>query len=275
MRPSDITSGNVKLLTIFVAELFNTKHGLEQLNEEELEAYEKAGIIDDDIEGSRDERAFRFWINSLNIEDIYINDLFEDVKTGVVVLKVLDKLKAGIVEWKKIDKNPNNTFKRGINCGQIIEVAKKLGLKIPGIGGSDFVDGNKKNINAVIWQLVRLHYLQIIGSKTEDDLVKWANGLVGDMAIKNLKDQALSNGHFLLKLCSGVEPRAINWDIVMKGDTDEEKANNAKYVISIARKLGAVVFCVWEDIVNVNYKMILVLICSLFAIQEEMKAARS
>jgi len=275
VRPSDITSGNVKLLTIFVAELFNTKHGLEQLNEEELEAYEKAGIIDDDIEGSRDERAFRFWINSLNIEDIYINDLFEDVKTGVVVLKVLDKLKAGIVEWKKIDKNPNNTFKRGINCGQIIEVAKKLGLKIPGIGGSDFVDGNKKNINAVIWQLVRLHYLQIIGSKTEDDLVKWANGLVGDMAIKNLKDQALSNGHFLLKLCSGVEPRAINWDIVMKGDTDEEKANNAKYVISIARKLGAVVFCVWEDIVNVNYKMILVLICSLFAIQEEMKAARS
>ena len=127
----------------------------------------------------------------------------------------------------------------------------------------------------MIWQLVRLHYLQIIGSKTEDDLVKWANGLVGDMAIKNLKDQALSNGHFLLKLCSGVEPRAINWEIVMKGDTDEEKANNAKYVISIARKLGAVVFCVWEDIVNVNYKMILVLICSLFAIQEEMKAARS
>jgi plastin-1 len=63
-----------------------------------------------------------------------------------------------------------------------------------------------------------------------------------------------------------VEPRAINYDIVTKGETDEEKANNAKYVISIARKLGAVVFCVWEDIVNVNYKMILVIVCSLFAI---------
>jgi len=57
----------------------------------------------------------------------------------------------------------------------------------------------------------------------------------------------------------------------MKGETDEEKENNAKYLISIARKLGAVIFCVWEDIVKVNYKMILVLVCSLFEVQEEMK----
>jgi plastin-1 len=123
-----------------------------------------------------------------------------------------------------------------------------------------------------MWQLVRLHYLQIIGSKTEEDLVKWANASVPDLKIKNFKDAALSDGNFLIKLTAAVEPRAINWDIVMKGETDEEKANNAKYVISIARKLGAVVFSVWEDIVNVNYKMILILVCSLFQIQEEMKA---
>lgn len=29
IRPADIVSGNSKLLTIFVAELFNTRHGLE------------------------------------------------------------------------------------------------------------------------------------------------------------------------------------------------------------------------------------------------------
>ena len=119
---------------------------------------------------------------------------------------------------------------------------------------------------AVLWQLVRLNYLQIIGSKTEEDLVKWANECVPNQKIKNLKDHALSDGTFLIKLTAAVEPRAINWDIVMKGENDEEKANNAKYAISIARKLGAVVFCVWEDIVNVNYKMILILVCSLFQI---------
>ena len=36
IRPSDVTQGNVKLNTVFVAELFNTKHGLEELNEEEI-----------------------------------------------------------------------------------------------------------------------------------------------------------------------------------------------------------------------------------------------
>jgi plastin-1 len=102
-------------------------------------------------------------------------------------------------------------------------------------------------------------------------LVKWANGVVGDMIIKNLKDSGLSSGQFLLKLCAGVEPRAIDWDIVLKGDTDEEKANNAKYVISIVRKLGGVVFCVWEDILKVNYKMMLVLVCTLFEIAQELK----
>ncbi len=117
VRAADITSGNVKLLTVFVAEIFNTRHGLEELNEEEKEAYEKAGIIDDDVEGSRDERAFRFWINSLGIEDLYIDDLIEDLKTGIVVLKVMDKLKPGVVNFKTVDKNPNNTFKKGINCG--------------------------------------------------------------------------------------------------------------------------------------------------------------
>ncbi len=116
------------------------------------------------MEGSRDERAFRFWINSLNIDDVYINDLYEDVTTGIVILKVLDKLSPGSVNWKIIDKNPNNTFKKGVNCSHIIEVCKKLGLKIPGVAGTDFVNSNKKNILAVVWQLVRLHYLKIIGS---------------------------------------------------------------------------------------------------------------
>jgi len=164
VRPSDITSGNVKINTVFVAEVFNTKHGLEELNEQEAELIEKIGIINDDIEGSRDERAFRFWINSLNIDDIYINNLYEDCKDGLVFLKVIDKLDNKIVEWKKVDKKPNNKFKEGINCGEVINSCKKLGLKIPGIGGSDIAEGNKKLIIAVVWQLVRLHYLKIIGS---------------------------------------------------------------------------------------------------------------
>lgn len=112
VRPSDITSGNVKINTIFVSELFNAKHGLEELNQQEEAALvEKMGIVDDDIEGSRDERAFRFWINSLNIDDLYINNLYDECRDGLVLLKVINKLDGTIVDWKKVEKNPNNKFK--------------------------------------------------------------------------------------------------------------------------------------------------------------------
>ena len=114
VRPSDITSGNVKINTVFVAQIFNLKHGLEELTAEE---YEKAKLLDDDIEGSRDERAFRYWINSLNIDDVYVTNLYEEARDGLILLKVIEKLDNTVIDWKKIEKNPNNKFKQGINCG--------------------------------------------------------------------------------------------------------------------------------------------------------------
>ena len=44
---------------------------------------------------------------------------------------------------------------------------------------------------------------------------------------------------------------------------------NAKYAISIARKLGAVIFLVWEDVVELNQKMMLIFIASLFELYED------
>jgi len=98
--------------------------------------------------------------------------------------------------------------------------------------------------------------LKLIGGKTEDDLVKWANDAVGGKhpSIVDLKDKQMSDSKFLIYLCSAVEPRAVNWDLVLEGSTDDEKMNNAKYAISVARKLGAVIFCIWEDLVQVNPK---------------------
>lgn len=64
----------------------------------------------------------------------------------------------------------------------------------------------------------------------------------------------MCDGIFLIHLLSTIEPRAVNWDIVMHEEDDASKENNAKYVISIARKLNAIIFCVWDQIVSVNPK---------------------
>lgn len=274
VRAEDFVKGNVKVNTLFVAYIFNTKHGLEDLTEEE---YAAAAMIDDDVEGSREERAFRLWINSLNLEDVYVTNLYDDCNDGVLLCKVCEKIKPGSVDWKKVDMKPNNDFKKNINNNTAVDACKNLGLKMIGIGGVDLTKGDKKLVLATIWQLVRLHYLKLIGEKSEDDLVAWANGLVGDKApaIANLKDKGMSDGRFLTYLCAGIEPRAVNWEIVTDGATDEDKQNNAKYVISVARKLGAVIFCVWEDIVNVNFKQMLIIVATLYEIQEEMKKEKA
>ena len=69
---------------------------------------------------------------------------------------------------------------------------------------------------------------------------------------------------FLLDLLSTIEPRAINPALVTPGETPEEREKNAKYVISVARKLGATVFLTWEDIVDVKPKMIMTLVACIW-----------
>ncbi len=159
-------------------------------------------------------------------------------------------------------------MKMQINCNIAVKTAIKMGCKIPGIDSSQLLKGQKKAILAIVWQVVRFEYLKIIGSQSEKDLVEWANKSVGkeDLAIKSFRDKKLSDGRFLIDLCASLEPRAVNWDIVTPGETDEDKELNAKYAISIARMFGAVVFCIWEDIVACNQKMILVFVCSLHEI---------
>jgi hypothetical protein len=130
-----------------------------------------------------------------------------------------------------------------------------------GIGAEDIRDGNKKLVLAIVWQLVRLHYLQIIGSKTEQDLINW---VCETEEITKFSDPKFKNGKLLIKLCATIEPKIINWDLVTEGENEEDVCLNCKYAISLARKLGAVVFMVWDDIPALNKKMILIFVCSLY-----------
>lgn len=111
--------------------------------------------------------------------------------------------------------------------------------------------------------------MKLIGGQTEKDLLAWANKISGKDPVKSFKDKSLKTGKWLIELCAGIEPRAVNWDIVTDGETEEDIENNCKYAISIARKLGAIVFCVWDDIKKVNFKMILVFVCALHTSWED------
>jgi plastin-1 len=212
ITPNDIVNGNQKLNVLFTAAIFNECHGLDPPTEEEFEA---AKLLEDDVEGSREERSFRFWMNSLNIPDVYFNNLYEDCKSGLLLLKVIDKISPGSVEWKNVEKNTNNKFKKVANCNCAIDAMKKGGFKVVAVGGMDIHDGNKKLILGLIWQLMRQHSLKIVGGKTEEELIAWGNLMSGaDPKVTTLKDKTLKNSLWFIKIMGGIEPRAVNWELV-------------------------------------------------------------
>lgn len=57
--------------------------------------------------------------------------------------------------------------------------------------------------------------------------------------------------------------------VLIVGVTPKDKEMNAKYVLSVARKLGATIFIIWEDIAEVKPKMILLLIASFMLLDKQ------
>lgn len=45
--------------------------------------------------------AYRNWMNSLGVEP-YVNHLYSDLRSGLILLKIFDVIKPGIVDWKKV-----------------------------------------------------------------------------------------------------------------------------------------------------------------------------
>ena len=212
------------------------------------------------------------WINSMQIENCFIDNLFEEVRDGLVILRVCHRIDNASVDMTKPNWTPKNMFHRNGNCDMAEASMTTLGVRCVGVGSQDIRDGHKKNILAMVWQLMRVHYLKIIGSKTEADLINWVNSVVQpESPIRNFADSQLADGRALIKLCADIEPRMINWDLVTEGATDEDKEMNAKYAISIARKLGAIIFMVWDDIPRLNKKMLLIFVCSLYDLKHNIQ----
>ncbi|XP_028769698.1 fimbrin-2 [Neltuma alba] len=272
LTAKDIVEGCQNLNLAFVAHIFQNRNGFStQITQASL-----LQTLPDDTQDSREERAFRLWINSLG-NSAYINNVFEDVRNGWVLLETLDKVSPGIVNWKIANKPPiKMPFKKVENCNQVVKLGKQLRFSLVNIAGNDIVQGNKKLILAYLWQLMRYNMLQLLKNLrlhthgkelTDADILEWANlkvsGSRSQSRMDSFKDKSLSNGIFFLELLSSVEPRAVDWSLVKKGVTDEEKKMNATYIISIARKLGCSIFLLPEDITEVNQKMILTLTASI------------
>lgn len=137
----------------------------------------------------------------------------------------------------------------------------------------------------LVWQLMRKDITltlsalaQRLGKReiTDSEMVRWANDMSRkggrNSNIRSFKDPAIGTGVFLLDVLNGMKSSYVDYDLVTPGRTDEDAYLNAKLSISIARKLGATIWLVPEDICQVRSRLVTTFIGSLMATYEKMNA---
>ena len=65
------------------------------------------------------------WLNSLGLpEELYVRDLFEDVRDGNLILRTMDVLRPGCVAWPRVNTVCKTVFKKVENLNLAVELAK-------------------------------------------------------------------------------------------------------------------------------------------------------
>lgn len=268
LTPSSLVAGNPKLNLAFVANLFNTIPGLDPITEEE-----KLEVEDFDAEGEREARVFTLWLNSLDVQPA-VNSLFDDLRDGTILLQAYDKVIPGSVNWRHVNKPPASggemmRFKAVENTNYTIELGKHIGFSLVGVQGADITDGQRTLTLGLVWQLMRRDITNTLSSLaqrmgkreiTDAEMIKWANDMSRKggrtSSIRSFKDQSIGSGLFLLDVLNGMKSSYVDYELVTPGRTDEEAYANAKLSISIARKLGATIWLVPEDICQVRSRLV-------------------
>ncbi|KAL5604288.1 hypothetical protein BROUX41_002261 [Berkeleyomyces rouxiae] len=282
LTPKSLVAGNPKLNLAFVANLFNTHPCLDPITEEE-----KLEVEDFDAEGEREARVFTLWLNSLDVQPA-VQSFFDDLRDGSILLQAYEKIIPGQINWRHVNKAPAHggemmRFKAVENTNYAIELGKQAGFSLVGIQGADITDGQRTLTLGLVWQLMRRNITvtlsdlaRRLGKReiTDTEMVRWANDMSRKggktSSIRSFKDPALSSGVFLLDVLNGMKSSYVDYDLVTPGRTDDDAYLNAKLSISIARKMGATIWLVPEDICQVRSRLVTTFIGSLMATHEKM-----
>ncbi|XP_063685899.1 fimbrin-like isoform X1 [Bolinopsis microptera] len=275
VTPRDIIKGNIKLNTAFIAQLFNAFPSLEvDDQEDQIDDFDEMQYNDQTemfFEETREEKSFRHWLNSLNFTP-YVSYLYEDLKDGYLLLQVFNVLKPGMVNQDEINVPPfkplQQVYHAVENCNYCITLGSELGFVLVGIEGNNIYEGNKLLLS-LLWQMMRYYTLSLMTygdsdkKLTEQEVIEWCNKKLKEDKVKkgrhvfrNFRDSTLTSSQAMLDLIDIIQPGSIGYDMVAAGITPEDKLENARYCLTMARKIGATVFALPEDIIEGNNKMI-------------------
>jgi len=212
----------------------------------------------------------------------YVNWLYSDLADGLVIFELFDIIKPGVVNWPRVHKSFSKLkgfMEKLENCNYAVQLGKQLKFSLVGIAGQDISEGNPTLTLALVWQLMRAYTLSILTQLAteessgqaivETEIVEWVNKKLKEAnkssMIRNFQDSSIATALPVIDLIDAIKPGSISYAQIITANTPEEKLANAKYAISMARKIGARIYALPEDISEVKPKMVMTVFACLMA----------
>ncbi|EGT32901.1 hypothetical protein CAEBREN_21800 [Caenorhabditis brenneri] len=123
---------------------------------------------------------------------------------------------------------------------------------------------------------MRAYTLSVLGKCTRDggvptdkDILEWANKKLSSngksSSIRSFQDRTISSASVVLDLIDTIKQGVVGIQLVKDDNSKEGKMDSAKYAITCGRKIGAGIYALPEDIVEVKPKMVMTVFACLMA----------
>ncbi|KAA6374446.1 MAG: putative actin bundling protein [Streblomastix strix] len=230
---------------------------------------------------SEEQQAFAEFINQNLIDDIDLrtrlpvdssgDNIFQLMKDGLVILKMVNQIQPGTIDEKLFNKTPKNTFQNNDNLKLVLEGAKRIGCKLIGISEKSVMEGNPMFISSLIRQLVNKsltvhitlldHPELFLLMKENESLDEFRNMSAEQRLLRWFNYHLERSGHTQRITNFGDDIKdGINYLILLNQLQDQQ----AEKILQISKQLGCKIFITAQDIIKGNKVLNQAFIAHLF-----------
>jgi actinin alpha len=197
-------------------------------------------------------KTFTGWVNShLSKVGLKIDDLATDFQDGIKMIKLLEVIANDTITG--FEKNPGKMrIKQVTNNGIALKFIQSKGVKLPGTGPEEIVDGNAKMILGLIWTIILRFQIQDISEEelsAKEALLLWVQKKTKGYNHVNVQNFHMSfqDGLAFCALIHKHRPDLLDYDSLSK----ENKLENLELAFDVAEKhLGIAKILDAKDIVD-------------------------
>ncbi|KAA6386798.1 MAG: putative actin binding protein [Streblomastix strix] len=248
---------------------------------------------------AEEKQAFAEFINQNLIDDIDLrtrlpvdstsDDIFEVMKDGLIILKMVNQILPGTIDERIFNKTPKNTYQISDNLKLVLEGARRIGCKLVGISEKSIMDGNPMFVFSLLRQLVNQNltiHITLLDHpelfrlmKENESLDEFRNMSAEQRLLRWFNYHLERSGHTQRVTNFGDDIKdGINYLILLNQLQDQQQQQSISQIISqyqnplqraekilqISKSLGCKIFITAQDIIKGNKVLNQAFIAHLF-----------